>query len=168
MDLRRRSVSKQQPAPKLKKGKKTVEGHFGLLKLTKVYFSSVGWDVLSTSEGIMLVYIKDPDLYYDFQSLGGLWRWWREVYRMRRQFICVIEKASTASVIGHLQSASLIDWLKSEDGRYPPLMSAAYYDQWPHRLKSGWLAHAAALERQWLPGGNPLDIARAIAGVSRQ
>ncbi|MCE4311524.1 hypothetical protein LYZ90_11780 [Xanthomonas hortorum pv. vitians] len=133
-----------------------------------MYFSSVGWDVLSTSEGIMFVYIKDPDLYYDFQSLGGLWRWWREVYRMRRQFICVIEKASTASVMGHLQSASLIDWLKSEDGRYPPLMSAAYYDQWPHRLKSGWLAHAAALERQWLPRVNPLDIARAIAGVSRQ
>ncbi|SOO08683.1 hypothetical protein XFF6970_270005 [Xanthomonas citri pv. fuscans] len=116
----------------------------------------------------MFVYIKDPDLHYDFQSLGGLWRWWREVYRMRRQFIFVIEKATTASVMGHLQSASLIDWLKSENGRYPPLMSAAYYDQWPHRLKSGWIAHAAALECQWFPGANPLDIARAIAGVSRQ
>lgn len=137
-----------------------------LLDLTTTYFSNIQWDVLPNSEGVMLVYAKDVELYYDFPSLGSIWRWWREVYKARRQFTSVIQNASSASKCGHDESTALIEWLRTEKGWYPPLMSSAYYDPWPHSLFRGWLAHAATLEGSWHPGIDPLDVARAIADAS--
>lgn len=138
---------------------KTIPSRRTPLELATYYFSCCGWSLLPTSEGLILCHESDEELYYEFDSMRSLWRWWRDVYSARRQFLAVLEQASSRAREGHAPSVALIEWLAARDLPCPPMMAEAYHCIWPHRTPRGWLKHALALEDIWTPGVDPLDIA---------
>jgi hypothetical protein len=123
------------------------------------YFLRAGWNLYPVDERLVLFHKDDLDTSLDFDSQGALWRWWKTVYKARRQFLFTIRKAAHGAIDGEDASKELIDWLFTRTRKSPELMQEAYCGQWPRKVGHGWLLDALLLENQWRIQQDPLDIA---------